>query len=401
MQLFANRKLLLGGILLLLIVGIPLTISLLRQQQETRSRATKSTILAFQPSSTASAPIQKTVGDTVTLDLMVTPGQNQISYLDLEIEYDPTIFATDSASAFVPNFQVLPTILEGPFYTPGKIRAVLAIGSDPTKAIQTVSKAATFTFRTLASTNSIPTTISFGSNTNLLSVAPNDPISENVLSSSTPASILVADTTSPTPIQTTVTPTPPTASVTPTPAPQGMNFSLTLLLHGIGNIGDNPNPTAHSLSNKNPLTPNRPVDIQIYSATNELVLSKSGTVTYNSAGGNFQGTINLGTSIPTGKYTVKVKSDKYLRRFIIGIQSVTTTLDYTLPTTALVAGDSNNDNSLDILDYNFIISCYSDQLPPLSCTVSQKQAADLTDDGNVNQFDYNLFIRELSVQNGD
>ena len=72
-----------------------------------------------------------------------------------------------------------------------------------------------------------------------------------------------------------------------------------------------------------------------------------------------------------------------------------------MPAVHLVTGDIKIDNALNILDYNILIGCYSDFAPAVSCTADLKEEADLTDDGQVNQFDYNLFLRDLSVQNGD
>ncbi len=67
----------------------------------------------------------------------------------------------------------------------------------------------------------------------------------------------------------------------------------------------------------------------------------------------------------------------------------------------LIAGDSNNDNLVNLLDYNMITDCYSDFLPANACADENKKLmTDLTDDGKVNQFDYNLLLRELGVQAG-
>lgn len=193
----------------------------------------------------------------------------------------------------------------------------------------------------------------------------------------------------------------PTQAPTPTPLPQETTVNLTVFLHGIGNSGDNANPTAHSLSNKNPQRTVRPVEVTVYDATDTLITKKAGTVTYNPAGGNFKGSVSLGTQITTGVYTLKVTSPFYLTKRISGIQTLTAGITNTLPQITLVTGDTNEDNALNILDYNMIIGCYSDFGPAASCTVDQKMATDITDDGSVNQFDYNLFLRDLSVQNGD
>jgi len=119
-------------------------------------------------------------------------------------------------------------------------------------------------------------------------------------------------------------------------------------------------------------------------------------VSYNTTTGNFTGNIDLGADFNTGIYTVKIKTDKYLRGLVTGIQTITKGQINTLPSLTLVTGDINNDNQINIVDYNILIGCYSDLLPAVNCTDSNKDLSDLTDDNGVNQFDYNLFIRELT-----
>ena len=55
---------------------------------------------------------------------------------------------------------------------------------------------------------------------------------------------------------------------------------------------------------------------------------------------------------------------------------------------------------MNILDYNSLMSSFSDLLPAVSCDTGRKASADLNDDGAVNQFDYNLFMREMLNQGG-
>ena len=155
-----GKKLFLIGFIIILLVGIPTTIYFLQKQQETRTRAQKSTNLTFSPNSTASSPIQKKIGDSVPLDIMVNPGSNLVSFVKLEITYDQDKLATASAGAFTPNTAVFPTVLEGPIYTPGKIAVTLSVGPDPTKAVQSIAKAGTVTFTALANTtDSQPTLV--------------------------------------------------------------------------------------------------------------------------------------------------------------------------------------------------------------------------------------------------
>lgn len=202
------------------------------------------------------------------------------------------------------------------------------------------------------------------------------------------ASPLPTETPIPTPIPTEV-PVP-----TDTPQPGTTTLNLTVGLHGIGTGGDSANPD--SVGNMNPLHPSRAVMIDIYDSQNQLVTSQQGTVTFDVNSGKFTGTVDLGTNFATGFYTVKIKTNQYLRALIPGIQDIVSGQINTLPTVTLVAGDINGDNAINIEDYNILIGCYSDLLPATDCTADNNVLADLTDDGHVNQFDYNLFLRELT-----
>lgn len=190
--------------------------------------------------------------------------------------------------------------------------------------------------------------------------------------------------------------TPPTPTVTPVPS----NLKLTVFLHGIGESGDSTNPILTTLSNKSPKRTSRSVTVQIYDASNNLVATDTGNIVYQSGTGNFTGTIVFDQPINAGSYLVKVTTPMYLRKSIPGIITLGSGT-YQLQAITMVVGDVNSDNKLDILDYNMIRNCYSDFLPPISCDANSKLMTDITDDGNVNQYDYNLFLREINVQNGD
>ncbi|MBI4080183.1 MAG: hypothetical protein HY430_00240 [Candidatus Levybacteria bacterium] len=203
-----------------------------------------------------------------------------------------------------------------------------------------------------------------------------------------------------------------TPAPTNTPVPLATKFAFNLLLHGIGISGDNPNPLPSScqkasfvpalcLSNQNPVHPQKSVTVEVYNSNNQLIVNKTGTITYDNTKGYFVGTIDMGTTLQSGIYNIRVKTDKYLRRLIPGIQNITAGQTNQIPNATLVVGDANNDNALNILDYNALLGCYSDFAPARSCDAAKKIATDFNDDGNVNQFDYNLFLRDLSVQNGE
>jgi Mg-chelatase subunit ChlD len=216
-----------------------------------------------------------------------------------------------------------------------------------------------------------------------------------------------APTSTPIPTATpkpTLTPTPmPTATTAPTPTGAWTSISLTVFQHGIGNSGDNSNPDQFSLSNKNPLHTSIPADIQVYNVNNQLVASGAGVISYDPTTGNYKSGLicSGGNSFQTGKYNIKVKTAYHLRRLLPGIQTINVGQNNDMPAITLVAGDVNNDNQLNILDYNTLLGCYSDLAAAPACSdQTKKVASDLNDDGQVNQVDYNLFLREISTQPG-
>jgi Mg-chelatase subunit ChlD len=212
-------------------------------------------------------------------------------------------------------------------------------------------------------------------------------------------------TPSPTPTKVpSATPTQtPTPSATPSPTPKGTSFKLTVFQHGIGNSGDNTS-SASSLSNKNPVHKEINTELQLFNLDNQLIGKGTGKLIYNAQDGNYSGIVGIfPNTFPTGNYTLKVKSDQHLRKLMPGIQLIEAEkVNDGLPSVSLIAGDANNDNKLDILDYNLLLDCYSDLAVAAACAdPSKKVVTDFNDDGSVNQVDYNLFIREILTQPGE
>jgi Mg-chelatase subunit ChlD len=209
-------------------------------------------------------------------------------------------------------------------------------------------------------------------------------------------------TPTPTP-QPTATPTLiPTSTPLPTPTLGLTQLQLTIYEHSIWNSGDNTNPTGTNLSNKNPLHKTITTDVQVYNTNNQIVSQGQGSLEYASTSGNFQGLIGITpNTFQSGKYYVKVKTNIHLRRLVPGILTITAGQKNTIPAATLVTGDSNNDNQLNILDYNSLLDCYSDLAVATTCNYDKKDATDFNDDGLVNQIDYNLFLREIATQPGE
>lgn len=190
--------------------------------------------------------------------------------------------------------------------------------------------------------------------------------------------------------------------LTPTEIPpassSGITFAVTVYFPGIGKSGDNAT-TSGTLGNARPLHPKKPFTLEMYNASNDLVATTDGTLTFDSVNGYFSGTATA--TINSGTYKIKIVVKNYLKKLFPANQTLSLNQTTKLPTVTLIAGDLNGDNILDVKDTNIMLNCYSSLAPAKSCTDDQKQIADLDDDGKVDQIDYNLLLRELSAKKGD
>lgn len=180
MNILTNKYFILGNLLLLLI-SIPVTLFFIKRQQELRSRAAPSSKLYFTPETINTS----TQCSSFTTDVMVNPGQNIVSIVDFYLTYDPTrldVIEVKESTSF-------PTIIRPISITSGETNMSVSIGSDVTRAVQTVSKVATITFRAKA----IGTTqIQFDAQrSRVFSLAPSDEPTENVLSTTSPSNIVI------------------------------------------------------------------------------------------------------------------------------------------------------------------------------------------------------------------
>lgn len=394
-----QQKILAISLLFMLAISIPLTIVLVNQNQDNRTKAAGSTQLSFVPTSTAGSPITKGIGEVFPLNIALDPGANMVSFVKFQVKYDPTVLELDQTNPFTINQSAFPTKVEGPVLGNGLIAESLSVGSDPTKAIKTVTTVGTLNFKAIASTSGVPTEVSYTSETQTLSAGANDQAGENVLAATSSAFILVGSAS---------------ASGTPAPTATTTILNFNLFMHGVGSAGDNPNPNGSTLSNKNPLHPQRDIDVIISNSSNQVVASKAAAVLYDESSGTFKGALDLGANFPQGNYNIKIKTDRYLRKRVPGVQTIKPLIENTIPDTQLVAGDVNDDNTLNVLDYNAFLDCGYGQIKPLpiadpeapfntkECQVHTPVInVDVDDNGVVDSPDYNLFLRELSVQSGD
>jgi hypothetical protein len=542
---------------------------------QTRTKATQASRLYFSPASSPSSPIQKQTGEAFSLDVMLDPGSNVVSFVKFQLVYDASKISVSGANALVVNSVAFSQTLEGPVSGSGTLAVAAGIGSDPTKGITTPTKVATVTF-TASQNSGAPVEIKYGTISEVLSIGSDDRASDNVLSTTQSAFVLIGQQTatiipsptgqtnptsanptisgsnpSPTNIpmcsvsesnyfaqltgnnvippnlssakaqlvlskqttpnyytatmtwtdlpikgvktihihsparpgetgpvsitiynnpllsdfvkpfvkndlyipenvyqdiisgkayvdihttnysngelrgqllcgaQPTFIPTPtiqPTlpAGPTPTMEPGGFRLILQLLFHGIGSAGDSANKNESTLSNKNPVHQEVPLNVQIVNSDNKVVATKLVTAFYDADNGVYFSHVDVPTTLPKDDYVVKVKADNYLRKLMPGFFTIEPGKSTTIPKTDLIAGDVNGDNQINVLDYNVLYDCGYGALKPLPIVDSrsqfhsqvcdshqEKKGADVNDDGRISASDYNLFIRELSVQTGE
>lgn len=392
---------LLFTVLFLLLISVPVTLALLQSRQETRTHASGGTTLSLIPQPGPGSSIQKTSGQLVPIDLVVDPLGNAVTGIRMQIKYDPSRLEPVAGSAYTTTTD-FPVVIEGPVISNGTISEIISVGSDTSKAVTTKKTIGTFHFKAIAGTDNIPTIVSFTSQTQAFSSGSNDQAAENILTGANPAQITIIGLA-------------PSVTVTETPPEPGQTtLSFTLLLHGMGTAGDNPNPTGSSLSNKNPRHPQQNITVTIYDSNDQIVVTTPGKVNYDPDSGTYKGQVAIGTNFSTGSYSLKIKSDRYLRKLYRGVLTITRAQNNVITPLDLVAGDTNNDNTLNMLDYSALLDCGYGEVNPLpmsnssssfakqSCQVHSPAAnVDVDDNGTINAYDYNLFLRELSIQNGD
>lgn len=174
---------------------------------------------------------------------------------------------------------------------------------------------------------------------------------------------------------------------TPTPSiilnPTDTKIKISIKLAGIGASG-----------NKSPKRLTRPASVGIFDLENKQVLSGNAFLKYNGRDG-FEGEVHLG-QLANGKYYVKVASKNTLiSKILPEFQNLQSDKPNVLPSVTLTQGDLNDDNVIDISDFNLALPCFQSD----SCTV--KVAIDINDDGLTNVIDYNLFLGSFKRFEGD
>lgn len=174
--------------------------------------------------------------------------------------------------------------------------------------------------------------------------------------------------------------TAPTVTHTPTttPVPGASTVSFSLKYPGIGNgISENTVPK----------TPTRQVLISLQNTSGQNIKPYT-------AQGNFENGVYKGSfaASETGNYmfTFRMDNTRIATSAAVSLVPSTTT---TVSQLTVTPGDLDQNNVLDIYDFNFLIECYGDK------TCDKKQQADLQDDGVVDSKDLNILLRSFALRN--
>jgi len=133
------------------------------------------------------------------------------------------------------------------------------------------------------------------------------------------------------------------------------------------------------------------VDLTLYSlTTNNQVSGAPATQTYTKTsipGRQYSTNITL-TNLASGKYFIIIRKDNMIAKSVFDVSSSGQTI--TVPTTTLVFGDLDNNNDINIVDYNIFKGCWKQEAAG-SCLTSN-----FIEGGNiVDQIDFNAWLKGL------
>ncbi len=186
------QYLLIAGVIFL--VGLVGAVFLIQRQTQLESRAADATTLYFEPQTTASNPLQEGIDDPISLDIMLDPGTKLVSIVKIDVAFDPSKVRPIAQSAFLPNTESFSEMMQQPVIGTDKISAVVSIGANPTKAVNTVTKVATIQLQPLSGTDAnTPTQIVFTTQSQVFSLSEDVAHNQNVLSETSPAYIALSD----------------------------------------------------------------------------------------------------------------------------------------------------------------------------------------------------------------
>ncbi len=200
----------------------------------------------------------------------------------------------------------------------------------------------------------------------------------------TPTVTLISGTPSVTSPVTTITQ--PATSITPQVTTPTGGFSFSVKIPGVGfniRIGENDDPIFSRI----------PAQAQFYDPNASSSAGSISTIslTYDPQSESFKGTAAPQAAGVTG---VKIRTPNSLWKDL-GIFTNVSGQVTNIPEVTVVTGDLNQDNQLNLQDYNIFVSCFGTR----RCLL--KEIADLNLDGKVGNIDLNIFYSALANREGD
>ncbi len=412
---FNNHKKFALGIVVLLALSLPFAVNLVMQRQDLQQGAQEAipSIRVYM-----TPDVTTDVGTTTTASVLLTTSTNDVGSLKTKIIHDPTMVELSNFT-FPSRLQVFQegNTTEGIYgitlLNPGsdavtgngivvisfQVKALKAGTTKIEVAHESTSATATGHYSYLPIDN-VSNMIATYTIANGINPSPTTATVDNnptITPTNTPTS---TPTNTPTPSP---TPTPiPTATLAPTatPIPGNKRVKFNVQLPGIGNGSTNLG------LNATPLHPQRTANIVFLNSQNATVANTTGTLTFGSGDpgetGRYSGIIDIGkvgTALPAGTYNAKIKFENTLFRTIPGtIQIVDDAAEPEANMVSLISGDLNNDNTLGIIDWTFMIACIKSES---SCTDEIKALADLNDNGSVDERDVQILQRGFALRDGD
>jgi len=351
--------------LALCLIGIFVTIFLVKQIQDNRSRADDAAPQIY----ISPSQVKYGLGMFFPVDVYLDAKNQLVTLVDFEISYNPNVLKLEK---FIPEKILDTQISSNEVLLTDKGTFDYLVIDSLNKPVTGKVKIARLLFSATTNGNSQIniTRAEIGSDqttTSQIAIAP--------------ASVEIID---------------PTKSSPTTPIPTVANSSgqamLTakVKLPGIGSDakkGENPKPKRTT----------RTAKIQIYTAQNSLVKEVETSLTYTPSESTYNGLASLG-DIPSEQYTLKISFDNTLVTTLPSKIPLSKNNTFTTNPVELNPGDVNGDGALSITDYNLLQSCYRKQP---ACTSNIAQRADFNDDNIVvgDDTDANILAREFYSKN--
>jgi len=401
-------------VLLVLAIAIPITLSLLDQQQDLRQQAAYTNGADLTVSASDTTP---NVGDTITLTLNVVSATIPMTAIEGHLNLPQDTFQILNFDATGSTFSG--SLKYGPVQRGNDYNFVRtndpttpSIGSGKVAIITAkVLRAGVFTVNYLPLTQItgkdlpndnildqvFPATITAQGSTNtptatptltqIPTPSPTTPAGPTPTRTPTPT---LTPTPSPTATPTpTVTPTPtPSPTLTPTPDPNTAHLELTVELPGIG--------LKETTGVTNPKRTARDLTVMLINGANQEVRTTTEAISFDR--NVYKGVINVSGNIVPGPYTIKIRMDNTLWKLIPGIYTLGPQKTVKPDSQSLITGDMDRNNILELSDYNILESCYRKRN---SCDDKYRSLTDLNDDGILDGIDYNLMVRNFEIRKGD